>query len=431
MRTSLAGSGRWIAWGAFALLAARLVARTSRFAVDLPYYDQWDLWNPLFAGDGPWTFFWFQWGPVRQGLGGLALLASATLSGWSTRAETFMSAGFVIAGAALFMVAAQRIRGRLDALDALLPLLLLDGLAADAITEAPNPAHGPVPYLLLCAAPLCFAVRRERLRLPLLVALTGALTYTGFAIVAVPLVLVAQAIDAWRSPQRRAPAVALVASVLLALPFFIGYARNPAVPCFVFPDPQPLRYLPFAGLVLAHPLAFDPLRDGMAVAVLVSAALVGAFAWSAGRLLRPRPGAELGRLVFFLCGSAVLFAAAVAVGRACLGVAAAWAPRYVLYVMPALAAAALLLREWSGRGGRWVTAALLILCVGQQVGVELQSSGFAELASKKRRYVSCLRAGRTATQCTADIGLPVYPEPAVSHLDEKVEYMRERGLGPF
>jgi hypothetical protein len=248
--------------------------------------------------------------------------------------------------------------------------------------------------------------------------------------VAVPLVLVVQAIDAWRSPQRLASAVALVASVLLALTFFIGYARNPAVPCFVFPDPHPTRYLPFAGLVLAHPLAFDPFRDGRAVAVLVSAVLGGAFAWSSWGVLR-RPGAELERLVFLLCGSAVLFAAAVAVGRACLGVAASWAPRYVLYVLPALAAAALLLRVRTGPAGRWVTAALLIVVVGQQVGVEHQSTGFAELVGKKRRYVECLRAGQTATECTGVVGLEVYPAPALSHLDEKVEYMRERGLGPF
>lgn len=430
MRTSLAGAGRWIAWGAFALLSARLLARVSRFAVDLPYYDQWDLWNPLFAGEGPWTFFWFQWGPVRQGLGGLALMASAAASGWSTRAETFMSAGFVIAGAALFMIAARRIRGRLDALDALLPLLLLGGLAADAITEAPNPAHGPVPYLLLCAAPLCFTIRRAWLRLPLLVALTGAVTYTGFAIVAAPLLLLAQAVETWRSPRRLAPATALAASILVVLTFFVGYARNPAVPCFVFPDPEPARYLPVAGLVLAHPLALDPFRDGMAVGALVATALVVAVAWSGWGLVR-RQDAALERLVLLLCGSAVLFAASVALGRACLGLAAAWAPRYVLYVLPALAAAALLLRARAGPRARWATAALLVLCAAQQIGVELHSAPFAALADQKRRYLACLRTGASPGECTRTVGLTVHPSPATSHLDEKVAYMRAHGVGAF
>lgn len=429
---TLSGRTGWIPWVAFALLSIRLAARVSQYAVDLPYFDQWDLWTPLFSGDGAWTFFRFQFGPVRQGLGGLAMLASATASGWSTRAETLMSAGFVIAGAALFMIQARRVLGRLDAVDAILPVLLLNVVAAMAITEAPNPAHGPIPFFLLCAAPLCFAVRRASVRLPLLVALTVAMTYTHFAIVGVPVILGLQAVEAWRSRERLAPLGALLASVLLAATFLLGYAPNPAVSCFAFPDPRPGRYLPFTASVLARPL-YLPLRTGWPViATLVFSGVSGAFAWSAWRVLRRPLTEELDRVAFLLCGSALLFAASTALGRVCLGVPASFAPRYVTYVLPALAAAALSVRVRArGRLG-WLPAVLLVLCVAQQVSLELQPSGYEErIVRGKQRYEACLRAGGTASRCTAQTGFVIYPDPVATRLDEKVEYLRARRLGPF
>ncbi len=432
MKTWNALSGRgWIPWALFALLSIRLLARVSHFAVDQPYADQWDLWDPLFTGEGPWTFFRFQFGPVRQGVGGLVMLASAAASGWSTRAETFVSAGIVIAGAALFMLSARRIRGALGALDAIFPLILLNGLLAEAITDTPNPAHGPVPYFLLCAAPLCFEVRRAWSRLPLLVGLTVALTYTGFAVVAVPLVLALQAIEVWRSSERLAPSAALVASALLSLTFLIGYTPSAALACFAFPDPEPARYLPFAALVLARPLVLDGGLAWFLIAAPVTLAVIMATGLSAWRLAT-RPSRALDRVVLVLSGAATLFAASTAIGRVCLGTKGALAVRYVPYVLPGLAGAVLLLRAWSADRRPWVTATLLLLCAGQHVALELWPSRDAEyLADAKRRYASCLRSGWTASVCAIGVGHRLYPDPAATHLDEKVELMRERHVGPF
>lgn len=428
---TLSGRSGWIPWTVFALLSARLLARVSRLAVDLPFADQWDLWNPLFAGDGPWTFFRFQFGPVRQGLGGIVMLASASASGWSTRAETFVSAGFVIVGSALFLVLARRIRGGLDALDAVLPLILLNGLVADAIAEVPNPAHGPVPFFLLCAAPLCFAIRRAAIRLPLLVLLTVTMAYTHFAIVAVPLVLCAQAIEVWRSERKLPSASALLASLLLSLTFLIGYQPHTAAPCFAFPDPHPGRYLPFAASVLARPLYLPPGPGWPAVAALLLLAVATAATWSAWRMLRQADD-ELHRAVFLLSGAALLFAGSSAIGRVCLGQAAAYAPRYIPYVLPGLAAAALLLRTRLRRGGRWLAAALLVLCLAQQVGFELRRTYYEERTLPgKRRLLACLRFGWTARQCILGSDFPIYPDPVGTRLEEKVEFMRARQLGPF
>jgi hypothetical protein len=290
-----------------------------------------------------------------------------------------------------------------------------------------------VPFFLLCAAPLCFTIRRASIRVLLLVAVTFAMTYTNFAIAAVPLVLAAQAVEVWRSEAKLAPAVALLASTLVALSFFVGYAPQTAAGCFVFPDPEPQRYLPFAALVLARPLAVQPGLSWSLLAAPVGLAVLAAAAWSAWRMAT-RPATELDRLVLILCGGAVSFAAATAVGRVCFGLGAAYAARYIPYVVPALAATALLLRAGTPpRSGSVLAAALLLLGGAHQVAVELQGSGqkAQRMADGKRRFMACLRSGWTESQCTLGADFIIYPDPAATHLDAKVELLRARQLGPF
>jgi hypothetical protein len=73
--------------GTFAVCLIRLVGFVQANAVDLLYEDQWDFLRPLFEGRGPWSCFFYQHGPHRQGLGGLVDWYLFNATGWDVRAE--------------------------------------------------------------------------------------------------------------------------------------------------------------------------------------------------------------------------------------------------------------------------------------------------------------------------------------------------------
>ena len=84
---------------------------------------------------------------------------------------------------------------------------------------------------------------------------------------------------------------------------------------------------------------------------------------------------------------------------------------------------------WQGRvlGRR---AAARLCCQGNPSG-DGPPPYVLGLVRAKQRIALCLREGWTAEQCTRVTGLSLHPDPQATHLEAKVEYMRQRQLGPF
>jgi hypothetical protein len=97
-------------------------------------------------------------------------------------------------------------------------------------------------------------------RLASLAALAPLAAFTGFGFIFAPMVLLVLVLELWRAwPEgaraRLACGAALIASASLCATFLVDYVLVSAVDCYAFPAPHPQRYLPYAGVVLARPLA--------------------------------------------------------------------------------------------------------------------------------------------------------------------------------
>ena len=430
-------------WIVFVLLAIRLFHRASTTAVDLLFWDQWDLWQPLFSEAGPAAAFRWQHGPHRQGLGGLVIWATAQATGWNVRAEVFVSCAILVAGAAVFLWFSPRLRSvrHLDRLDAALPLLLLGGLQADALTATSNPAHGPVPFALACITPALLAIHGLATRLLLVSTIAITAMYTGFGFLFAPVVLAVLGIEAKRAPSpgvRRAILLAIALILAGCATFFIGYVPTSAVGCFRFPEPQPLVYVPFAAVVLLRPLGLDgphalPIAASvLALIPLAAGGLLGSIAY----VFRPDGGGARDRLdqaTFLLCGFGAAFALSTAVGRACMGLEAAAMPRYVAYVLPGLAVSWLALRErLVGRPMVVVAVPILAACLVQEVGLERRPLPETErIFSGKSAFRACLVTGEGPVGCATRTRFEIHPQANEADLEGKVAFLRARSLGPF
>jgi hypothetical protein len=352
-------SARWALGAAlltWAVLTARMLRFADRTAVDILYYDQWDFWEGLFRGEGPWTLFRWQHGPVRQGLGQLVIQACARASDWDVRFEELVTAGIVSGAALLALAVARLLRGSWSIFDVCVPLIVLTLSQWELFVVTPSPAHGAVPLLCVAAYALALQLERTLVRLPALVAVGFLATYTGFGFflgpvsIAIVGILLAGAI---RDRRAIAPhALALVASMASLASFFWGYHFNPAVACFRFPDPQPLNYLRYLVVLFLRPL--ESRTTNLAIGFPVLVLVLGFATWAAWAACASLGRSRLHLTLFALTSFSVLFALNLAVGRVCLGPVQAATSRYVPYVVPFVLAGYLALS--TGRAAQCATA---------------------------------------------------------------------------
>jgi hypothetical protein len=419
------------------LLSLRLFAFIHRHAVNLLFQDQWDFWTGMFQGRPLWDLFFWQHGPHREGLGYLVIRATAMLSGWDTRVESFVIGGVFVVSAGIALALKRRLVGRWSGFDVAIPLIVLTLGAWETLVGTTNPAHGSLSLLLLLLTLMAQTLERPALRVGLTVIGSFLAVFTGFTVLLGPLVsalLLLWTVDAFLRRQDRALHVAGLLASLATLGLFFTYRYHftPAADCFVFPDPHPANYLRYIGVVLLRPfqLPRTVLGGVLGVALLVVAVLllvgsVLATVRTMGRDAGPRT-------VMLLVGFAFLFAMNSAVGRVCLGVEQGASSRYVPYML--CLPLAMYLAAWSIPGTttrRALLGALLALCVIKEVRSRANESAAGAQARAKRAWQACyLRLGEVRA-CDRESGFSIYPAPEVTHLEEKLRFLRERKLNLF
>ena len=163
------------------------------------------------------------------------------------------------------------------------------------------------------------------------------------------------------------------------------------------PAPPPFEYLGFASLLLERPLGIPLLEAGaLAVAQLIA---------------RRTRGADLrAQAVILLTLFSFSFAALTAVGRVCLGIDAAVAARYGPDALPALLALVIAVRAWAPAA--------------------LQPRALAVLLKQRSRACLLEREGSAAV-CERETGFALHPNPTATRLQQKLDWLRARRLGPF
>ena len=431
--------GAFLAWAVplavLTALAFRTLAYVWRYSVDVLFWDQWDFLDPLFRGAGPWIQFDWQHGPHRQGVGGLLLAWVLPASGWSMRAQALVSALIVIAAAGMAWATLRRATGAPSWTDVSAPLLCLGGGLGEIFVGAANPAHGAVPMALVFALALVWTMQSPLPR-AVLAGVLGALSvFTGFGFfvgLVQPVLFTAEWVHARGDGRRRmAATLGLVLSALALVAFFRGWQFVTSVDCFQLPHPRPLEYLDYLGFSLCRPLGMHRLGAGRTwVARGVGLGALAFAGWAVIRLFRRDERA--GRVVALLIGFTSLFALNTAVGRVCTSLATAGSSRYVPYVVPGWLAVVLAARCWARPPVRWaLVGAVLVLITLRTLNVRGDEEMGRHFAEGKRRWAACYRRLHDIHACDVESGFPVYPAPAGTRMQEKLDFLEARRLNLF
>jgi hypothetical protein len=420
----------------FAALAIRFFYLIWKYSADIFFSDQWDFLGLFFRGQASIrNLFLLQHGPHREGIGLLANKVLYPLTRWDARTDSFLIGVCLLAAALLALWLKRKLFGPLTFTDAVIPCIFLGFSQYEALTVTPNPSYGGFPVLLIVSCCLALLVRRRALRYALVLPLNFLVIYTSFGIFFAPLIALAfllESIRSWRDGGARAMAAPLGGFAVCIASFasyFVSYTFVTAVDCTGDPIRHYYEYPWFMSLMFSTYLGWK----GKVVSTVVGVAALAGAIWialgAARKVLRDDDAQPRRLIVLMLLGYSLLFAAATAAGRTCLGIYAAQASRYGTLIIPAaLGFYFWTLSRSSPKRRRWLAALCIVLVLPGAVFVPGGTKLYAE---RKRAWADCYRRVGSVEACDASTGSNVFPYPARTHLREKLEFLREHRLNLF
>lgn len=424
----------------FCAFTFRLISFINAYSVNMLFGDQWDLYNPLFRGEGVLSMFLYKHGPHRQGLGGLVMAFTATASRWNGRWDAFAVGAVVVLTTVAALLLTRRLAGRWEISAALIPLIFLTTACYESLTVVPDPAHSTLPALMTVLTACAWMIPQLVWRYSIIALLTTLQIFTGFGLfqgMLIPAMLAVEVVWLlWRRDKRWiAPALALAASLGSWVWFFNGYRFSPIVRCFVFPHSRPWEYPEFMAHMFGRFIGIDatvaPTLSGWLGGLLLTLCC-GLGLYSGVRLLQRGPDATaFVRTIALLEIGTLLFSANTAIGRICTGITAGQSSRYMALIAPAFLAFYLAARHVGPRWPRFVVLSLLWMILLPiplpfRADDTAAARGFAEV---KQHWRACYFAQRDVDLCNQQAGFPIFP--ITDWIIPKLAYLEEHKLNLY
>jgi hypothetical protein len=414
------------------------------------YWDQWDFLDALFTDKGAWELFSWQHGPHRQGVGFFLTKAVAELSGWNTRAESFMI-GTVVCFAALTAVVLKLRVKPLSPLDVFIPLLYLTPLQFGLFGNTPNVSHGAMPLFLVTLFCLCWTLNNIRLRYPVCAVINFMTIYTGFGFFLgciTPLLFVSEIYLAWKKKQTRDLVLALaffLVALASMLSFFIDYTFVSAAAGFVFPHPYPFMYIQYILITFS---AFCGIRGSNIVLYFVGAPVVGCMLYlivkaginivrcsadvsQKGNDTKRAGNIAVYQIIIVLITFTLVFALNLAVGRVCLGLETAGSSRYQTYLIPGFFALYLFAVTRKRVPVRGIAFCLLCFFITTFSPGTKATAYFQRVYQRKQQWKQAYLQTENIYLSNQLSEFAIHPNPAYTQLKRKLDYLKEHGLNLY
>jgi hypothetical protein len=425
--------------GATASCLFRLNILIKDFLVDIPFVDQYFIYEG-FVENRSWRdlFFW-QHGLHRQGLGGILQKIVLDAFAWDNRAVAYFVAIILfIALAVSIFISRKLFCFPASSLDVALPLIFLTSNQYETLIAGINVAAQALPLLLTIIAAALLFIKRTCYRTPLLALISAVSLFTGFGYHLFFSLAAIIIIDLLVNIRKHDTSATFHHLIILALDgiFLYSFLRalqwNPGVECFQFPHYPLYDYLIFAGLMPAKFFGFSYLRTPVLATLFSIGWVVLALflmVYLTGKILRsedPRWRALL-MLLFFTAS----FAALTSVGRVCTGMYAAGSPRYMTLVIPCAFAFYLLLRLIPNRKIRnSIGPIFILLCLGGYLPLHLsQRDSLVKMSALQAQWRSCYLKTQSISECDKQAGGNLCMNSDLQK--EVLDFLQKNGLSLF
>jgi hypothetical protein len=407
------------------------------YAVNVFYWDQWGFLEPFFHhSPGVRELFFEQWGPHREGIGLIADKFLYPATRWNTRAESFMIGACIFAALLVALLLKRKLFGSLSYSDAVIPMIFLNLTQYGILIRTPNPAYSGFPLLMIMLYCLALLHHNRPLRYGMVLLLNFLLIYTGFGLFMGVVTLGVFALEGYLGVRRiiqGSLALSIAGFFIAAISlgsFFVHYRFLPAVDCFAITPHYVSLYPKFMAKMFAYFVV--PAGDSAPVTIIgagILLAMITMLGIQVFHLLKYDLSSERPLIGAILLSYALLYSANTAVGRVCVGIAAAFQSRYVTLLIPAFLALYfyLLSRPW--RGMRPLALGLFaVLILPKALYVPHSAIPYAEA---KRTWVACYKRTEDIAYCNRLTNLMIDNEPKRDRLKEKLDYLKQHRLNLF
>jgi hypothetical protein len=436
------------------LLCGRLFRLISRYAVNIFFWDEWDVKTvTLFQKNSIWHMFNGQHGWHRLGVGAWIEKVLDPLFHWNSRSESFVLGVIITSAAVCALWLKVRINGKISIFDVVIPAIFFSPAQWETLYLTPIFSQGPLPFLLIVLYCLAFTCERNALRYVLVLVLNFVTLYTGFGIFLGVLAPILLSLHYWsQHPARRSSrshfALALLVSLASLGLFFHGYKPTAGIGCYSqFQQSSVEGYMAFLVLIAANffgltsPGVFSHVV-GLVVFIAILISLVYAAGCLVGRKLTDASRPQHTNQVVIATLTAVSLAACMVIAyvRLCAGVQAAEASRYTVYIQIGILGIYLQLIGVRGLLARralitvlLVSASIACLHSNRQVMVRFRDG--------KQRWKACYLQIENIEQCDQNTGFRIYPLPEQNRrlnktrqlitLQEKLQYLKRARLNLY
>jgi hypothetical protein len=427
-----------LVFSAYSILAFRFFRIVFLYAVNIFAWDQWGFNDAtLFEKHSLWQVFRWQWGPHREGIGGVLSKLLEPSTRWNSRYEDFGIATIILVAAVLALFLKKRLFGTIGYEDIIIPLIFLTPVQYENLIAAEGPTPCSLPLLLMIVYCISWTIDSYWWKYLCVLLVNCFLIYTGYGMfvgLVTPCLII---VDYYRNTRHLArsyhagSAVALSLSLASLLSFFIGYkvgGVGVARTCSLPQMKNAVNYFWFMDLMFATFVGAKPVRPGK---LLVLAIILGgiillstliALLFSFKRLFSEAIAPwRTSVVVNALLGYSLLFCLTAAFGRECLGLGLAESSRYMTHLI--LAFFGLYLSALSMRSKNWRTIYVALL-----FAVAILSSGHIntadysvmnEYSRDKRAWRECYLIRHNIQQCNTQTHFQIMPSSDLSFIDEK------------
>jgi hypothetical protein len=410
----------------------RLLLLTSAYARTVLYWDNWGYYWKIWDARFSWWDLWAQQlGPHRSGIGLVVSRLFLPVLRADMRREAFLAVALILLAGILALGLKRRCTGKLGWTDVLLFLPFTSPQLWQVFAETVNTSHGAFPLVMAMVGAWALLIQRDWMRFGLALVLTWLAVFTGFGfflgVISVAMLLR----DTVVAIAQRKWLVAALAGGTLALAglaFFVFFhnwePKTGSGPIHVLSDWR--RYPLFVALAYAKMIGISG-TGGWVVAA-------GAVVAAAGLLLCAAPfkrgivreATVPACLILF----SLLFACAMAFGRAELDPAAAQSSRYLPLMLPGLTG--LYITAAQCRRETLRLAAMLLFGI---VAFLLSLSSTADqeamqrISAGKLRWTEAYLTTRSVEAANQASSFRVSPASVAYRMQRKLDAMAEKRLG--
>lgn len=419
-------------------LLLRFSVFLNRNTVKMLFSDQWELYEQFIQSPNLIHLFMFQYGPHRMGVGYWITFAVATLSHWDTTTETLINILFQVLTLLTLLFLKYRLFRRWHYSDIVIPIIVFSYKYYESFIIVPNISLAVLPIFLTCVLALIWTFHTPYKYI--LLCCIGSLTmFSGFGMLIAPSLLLLPLSglkNVTISKQHKAIIyLVLLTFMMISYIFLARYSWDPSVNCAVNPRIDWINYPPFIGTMVLnyfytlhsmYPFIIRFLGFGAYLALLV-------IGLNLGLRVLGRNIHAIHQVNLLFIQLTVIFIYMSTIGRSCLGIDAALAPRYLLYFLPAVIAMYFTILNISNIR---LKSTLVVVFISIIILSEISSSPMIiksarDYVDAKLMWINCYKNTKSVSYCENVSTIPTMPKHLYDRADNIMKYIQTNHLNIY